>query len=84
MKASEIRQMSYGEVKQLLSDKEEELSHLRLQLATRQLDNPLVVTQTRRDVARIMTVLHEHHLGLRALSGGETVDANVGTSSEEG
>jgi large subunit ribosomal protein L29 len=82
MKASEIRQMSYGEVKQLLSDKEEELSHLRLQLATRQLDNPLVVAQTRRDVARIMTVLHEHDLGLRSLPGSETVDANVGASKE--
>ena len=82
MKASEIRQMSYGEVTQLLSDKEEELSNLRLQLATRQLDNPLVVTQTRRDVARIMTVLHEHQLGLRALPGSEAVDAKVGTSEE--
>ena len=64
-------------MRQLLSDKEEELSYLRLQLATRQLDNPLTVTQTRRDVARIMTVLHEHDLGIRVLVGGSESDSGA-------
>ncbi len=77
MKPSEIRQMSYGEVKQLLNDKVEELSHLRLQLATRQLDNPLTVNYARRDVARITTVLHEHDLGIRALAGGSEADTRA-------
>lgn len=69
MKASEIREMSAAELAQLLSDKAEELSNFRMQLVTRQIDNPLLIRQTRRDIARIKTALREHELGVRALPG---------------
>ncbi len=69
MKASEIRQMTPGEVDELLEDRLEELSNLRIQLVTQQLDNPLHVQSVRRDIARIKTVLREHALDLNASSG---------------
>ena len=46
----------------LLVDRLEELSNLRIQLVTQQLDNPLRVQSVRRDIARIKTVLSERAL----------------------
>ena len=69
MKSSEIRQMTAAEVQQLLKDKTEELSNFRMQLVTRQIDNPLLIRQARRDVARIKTALREHELGVHPLPG---------------
>lgn len=69
MKASEIRQMTRGEVDELLGDRLEELSNLRIQLVTQQLDNPLRVKSVRRDIARIRTVLRERTLDLNASTG---------------
>ena len=69
MKASEIRQMTQNEVDELLGDRLEELSNLRIQLVTQQLDNPLRVKSVRRDIARIRTVLRERALDLNASTG---------------
>lgn len=69
MKASEIRQMTHDEVDELLGDRLEELSNLRIQLVTQQLDNPLRVKSVRRDIARIRTVLRERALDLNASTG---------------
>lgn len=59
MKASSLREMSPDE----LMDKERELSQqlftLRLQRTTGQLENPAKMAQTRRDLARVLTVLRE-------------------------
>ena len=70
MKASEIRQMTPGEVDELLVDRLEELSNLRIQLVTQQLDNPLQVKSVRRDIARIRTVQRERAEDTNAATGG--------------
>lgn len=70
MKASEIRQMTPGEVDELLVDRLEELSNLRIQLVTQQLDNPLQVKSVRRDIARIRTVQRERAVESNAATGG--------------
>lgn len=70
MNTVELRDMTVAEVNQQLAEKEEALASLRIQLATRQLDNALVIRQARRDVAQIRTVLREHELGIRSLAGG--------------
>lgn len=70
MTGAELREMTVAEVREQLGAKEQELANLRLQLATRQLENPLVMREARRDVARIRTVLREHELGIRQLPGG--------------
>ncbi len=59
MKASAMREMTREE----LMDKENELAQqlfaLRLQKVTGQLENPSKFPQTRRDLARVLTVLGE-------------------------
>jgi large subunit ribosomal protein L29 len=57
MKATEIKDLSLVELRKRLSDEEENLSNLRFQLATSQLESPIKVRLVRRDIARIKTVL---------------------------
>ena len=80
MKPSEIRQMSRAEVQEQLVDREEALANLRMQLQTRQLDNALLIRATRREVARLRTVLREDSLGIRLLPGEDTAG---GTEAHE-
>ena len=71
----EINNLTLGEINQRLLDSEEELSNLEFQLATHQLDDTSRVKQARRDVARLITVLHEIENGKRTpLSQGENGD----------
>jgi large subunit ribosomal protein L29 len=69
VKASEIRELNIDEVRQQLDEREEELANLKLRLATHQLENPLTVPATRREIARLKTVLREHELEIRSLPG---------------
>ena len=59
MKANEIRSMSVEELQTKLQDLKKDLFNLRLQHATNQLDNPLKIRETKRDIARVMTVMRE-------------------------
>lgn len=65
IKMREIVNMTKPEIERRLVEAESELSNLRFQLATHQLDNPKRVTIVRRDVARLRTVLKEIDLGIR-------------------
>ncbi len=62
MKASEIRDLPLDEIQQRLIDTKEELFNLRFQNATGQLDNYKRLTELRKDVARLKTILREHEL----------------------
>ncbi len=57
MKTTEIRQLALDELKKRLADEEENLSNLRFQLSTRQLDSPIRVRTVRRDIARLKTMI---------------------------
>ena len=59
MKATEIRKMSAAELESKLGDLKKDLFQLRLQHATNQLDNPLKLAETKRDIARVKTVIRE-------------------------
>ena len=59
MKASELRELSLEELGHALTDLTQELFNLRFQHATDQLENPMRLKQTKRDIARIKTVLRE-------------------------
>ncbi len=59
MKASELRELSLEELGHALADLTQELFNLRFQHATDQLENPMKLRQTKRDIARIKTVLRE-------------------------
>ena len=57
MKASEIRDLSVEELQAKADELQQELFNLRFQLHTGQLENSARVSQVRRDVARVKTVL---------------------------
>ena len=59
MKASEIKTMSAEELEKKLNELKDELFHLRFQLAIKQLDNPHRITDVKRDIARVLTVINE-------------------------
>ena len=59
MKAAELRAMSLQELESKLKELKAELFNLRFQHAINQLDNPHKITDVKRDIARVMTVLRE-------------------------
>lgn len=63
MKSKEIREMSIDQLKQHLISKEEELFNLKIQLSTKQLENPMKIREARRHVARLKTILREKEKG---------------------
>ncbi len=62
MKLSELRELSLDELHVRLSETEEELANFRFQLGSAQLDSPIRVRLTRRQVARIQTVIRAKEL----------------------
>ena len=59
MKATELRNMTSEELNGKLRELKEELFNLRFQHAINQLDNPHKIEDVKKDIARVMTVLHE-------------------------
>ncbi len=59
MKAAELRSMTVEALEEKLKELKAELFNLRFQLAINQLDNPHKMTEVKRDIARVMTVLQE-------------------------
>lgn len=59
MKAKEIRELSVEELEKKLADLKKELFNLRFQHAINQLDNPHKIDDVKKDIARVMTILHE-------------------------
>jgi len=62
MKASELRELSLEELEHKLADMTQEQFNLRFQRATDQLENAMMLRQTRREIARIKTVLREQQI----------------------
>ena len=62
MKATEIRKMSVEELSAKLNDLKKDLFMLRMQHATNHLDNPIKISNVRRDIARVKTVLREKQI----------------------
>jgi len=62
MKANEIRDMSVEEQQGKLIDLKQTLFNLRFQLEIGQLENPRKIEETKRDIARIKTIIRESEL----------------------
>ncbi len=62
MKAQEIRAMTSDELAQRLDDAYEELFNLRFQFSTGQLENFNRLTEVKRDIARLKTIMREREL----------------------
>jgi large subunit ribosomal protein L29 len=59
MKTSELREMTVGELQRKVSELRRELLTTRIQHAAQQLKNPLKLRVTRREIARILTIMNE-------------------------
>jgi len=62
MQASEIRLMSDEELRAKEEELRKTLFNLRIQKATGQLTNTALLKQTKRDLARVLTVIREREL----------------------
>lgn len=62
MKTSQIRTMTDDEVARTLDEAYQELFNLRFQYATGQLRNVARLSQVKRDIARLRTILREREL----------------------
>ena len=59
VKPSSMRDMSVDEINSRLGELREELFNLRFRNSMKQLDNPVKIRESRREVARLLTVLNE-------------------------
>ncbi len=63
LKPSAIRDMSVDEIETRITELREELFNLRFRNSLKQLDNPLKIRESRREMARLLTVLSERQRG---------------------
>jgi len=62
MKMNKIREMSSPDLEKELGELKQELFKLRFSLATNGLDNPKKISEVKKDIARVNTVLTERKL----------------------
>ena len=59
MKTTELRNKSVEELAKKLDELKKDLFMLRMQHATNQLDNPMQIAATKKDIARVKTIIRE-------------------------
>lgn len=59
VKGSAIREMNADEIRHRVAELREDLFNLRFRNTMKQLDNPLKIRESRREMARLLTVLGE-------------------------
>ena len=64
MKTKEIRNLSDQDLQKQLEQSKSELFNLRFQLATGQLENPMMIGLVKKDIARIKTIIRERGLNI--------------------
>ncbi|MGD1968549.1 MAG: 50S ribosomal protein L29 [Desulfobacterales bacterium] len=62
MKTTEVREMNLEEMQRKVNDLKEELFNLRFQHEIGQLENPNKMKQTKKDIARVKTIIREVEL----------------------
>ena len=71
LEIGKIREMSDSELEEALRQAKQDLWSARFALSTRQLNDTSVIPQTRRTIARILTVQRERGTGRVAASTGK-------------
>lgn len=62
MKINEIRDLTTAELEEKLQECKQELFNLRFQKAVNQLENPKRISEVKKTIARILTVIHQNEL----------------------
>lgn len=70
LKAEKIRDLGEEEILAKIKERTEELFHLRFRNQVRQLTNPLLIRERRRDIARLRTILAQHRKGAATTPAG--------------
>jgi len=71
MKAAEMRRLSLEELSQRLGDSADDLFRMKFQLISGQLQNTMRIKGTRREIARIKTIIQERELQINQASTEE-------------
>ena len=66
MKANKYIEMTDTELDKQLAELKTELFNLRFQLATGQLQNPMMIRETKRNIARVKTILRDRQIKAQA------------------
>ena len=59
MKAKDLKNLSGEQLTKKLDELKKDLFMLRMQHATNQLDNPMQIAATKKDIARVKTIIRE-------------------------
>jgi large subunit ribosomal protein L29 len=62
MKPQDIRELTDDEIQERIQELKEERLRLRFRSATMDLENPKLLTEIRRDIARLKTITREREL----------------------
>ena len=62
MKTSEIKELTSKEIAERIQTEKENLVRLRLNHAVSPLDNPMKIKESKRNIARLKTILHNREL----------------------
>jgi large subunit ribosomal protein L29 len=62
MKVAEIKEMTISEIEEKIENEQAHLQQLELNHSVSPLDNPLKIRHTRRNIARLMTILSQKQL----------------------
>ena len=65
MAKDDIKKLSKKQLESKLKDNEEALLNYRFQKVLQQLENPFQIRKTKREIARIKTILREYELDIR-------------------
>ncbi len=64
MKANEIHDLNEAEIEQRIAEEQRDLTDLRFRRSVAGLENPIVLRDKRRDIARMKTVLNQKRAAL--------------------
>ena len=80
MKLYELRQMSVTELHDRVAELREEIFNLNFQKATRQMADAKRISSSRREIARILTLLQEDELNIRSIQAADDQNREDGKS----
>jgi large subunit ribosomal protein L29 len=85
MKLYELRQLTETELHDRVAELKEEIFNLNFQKATRQMADAKRMSASRREIARILTLLHEDELSIRSIraASDQNRDDGQGNPGEE-
>ena len=59
MKSAEIKDMSIQDLQERIEAEKAQLNKLKVQHAVSPVENPSIIKKSRRDIARMLTILHQ-------------------------